>query len=115
MHPQLHELLAEFIKDHITQVLHLCVHVALPLYPLIVRLAQNVKLNKVLVACEESQPLEQLGPRHQLIIICLVIVVGATHHCCCCCWFIVIIIVMIIIIIIITIMTMTMMWWFQRC
>lgn len=64
MHSQLHELLAKFVKDHITQVLHLRVHVALPLYPFIVRLAQNVKLNKVLVPCEESQSLEELGPRH---------------------------------------------------
>ena len=54
MHSQLDQLLAKLVENEIAKVLHLGVHVALPLYPLFVRLAQNIKLDKVLIPGEKA-------------------------------------------------------------
>jgi hypothetical protein len=56
------DLLSIVIEKQVAQILHLLVHVALPLEALCCCLREDVKFDKVLVSGEESQTFEKLCP-----------------------------------------------------
>lgn len=53
MDTQLEDLLSQVVEQHVAQVLHLFLDVALPFETLGLRLGQNIQLDEVLVASEK--------------------------------------------------------------
>ena len=69
MDPELQDLLAEVIEQHIAKILHLLLYVGLPFETLIGSLRQDVKLDEVLIAGEEAESFEQSSPTYELLLI----------------------------------------------
>ena len=69
MDPELQDLLTEVIKQHVTQILHLFLDIGLPFEALIRSLGQDVELDEVLVASEETKSFEQSSPTYELLLI----------------------------------------------
>ena len=64
IHSQFDDLLSEVIEEHVAEIFHLLVHVALPLETLSRGLRQDVNLDEVFESLEKSQSLEKAGPRY---------------------------------------------------